>query len=299
MATDYYDVLGIARDASQDDIKRAFRKQAKKYHPDANPDNPQAEERFKELNEAYDVLGDPQKRQQYDSFGSNWGNFTQGSGATGQYSNVNAEDLSDFFQSFVGFGSNPGGRSWGGARSRATQAGMRGQNIEQLVQITLKEAYEGSQRIITKDGRQIRVNIPAGANNGTKVRLAGEGGPGAFGGPAGDLYLIVEVVSEAPFQRDGDDLFIDVQVDAFTAMLGGTVSVPTMTRSVKLKIPHGTQSGRKFRLAGKGMPIMRETDKAGDLYARVLITVPENLSPEQRQQIQALRDSLGLSPATD
>src|SRR5690606_29238386 len=160
------------------------------------------------------------------------------------------------------------------------------------VVISLQEAYEGTTRMVSKGDRRVKVNIPAGATNGTKVRLSGEGEPGLQGGRPGDLYLIVEVEADSRFERQGDDLSTDVKVDVFTGMLGGTVAVPTMDRSINLKIPAGTQSGRKFRITGKGMPKLRHKDERGDLYARVMIQVPETLTDEQRELVEQLRSSL-------
>lgn len=309
MAKDYYDVLGVSRDASQDDIKRAYRKKAKKFHPDANKDDPRAEDRFKEVNEAYDVLGDKDKRQQYDRFGANWERVQQGGGyggygqpgaGAGAYSQqVNVEDLSDIFEQFFGGmrggGGNPAGASgFGGFGQQQQQRAQqtRGQDIEQPVTITLREAYQGTQRIINKDGRQMKVSIPAGAKDGTKVRLKGEGAQSPYGGQPGDLFLVVDVQDDGQFERDGNDLHIDIEVDMFTALLGGEMKIPTMTRPVMLSIPAGTQSGRKFRLSGKGMPIMRKKNTYGDLYARVMVTVPENLTPDQKALVEQLRESV-------
>jgi curved DNA-binding protein len=298
MASDYYKVLGVERNAKQEDIKRAFYKQAKRYHPDANRDDPKAEEKFKEVNEAYEVLGDPQKRQQYDQFGANWQNYQGfGGGQGGQYSNVDMGDMEDILQQIFGGGSpfggsgrgsSPfGGSPFGGTRTRAPQSG---QDIEQTINISLREAYDGTERIITKDGRRIRAKIPAGAYTGTKVRLAGEGGAGYNGGNNGDLYLIVNVESDSVYSRDGDDLYAEINVDMFTAMLGGDVQVNTMTRPIKLKIPAGTQSGERIRVRGKGMPIMRKKDQFGDLYVRVMITVPNIKDEQQRRMVESLRD---------
>lgn len=293
MAKDYYKTLGVSRSATEKEIKQAYRKLAKKHHPDANPDNPSAEARFKEINEAYEVLGDKDKRSTYDRFGTvnpqqvPWGaNPSGGDGTPYTYTSTNVDfgDIGDIFGSLFGRRGerSSGGSPFGGARS------ARGQDIEQKVNITLQEAYSGTTRLITKGDRSVRVNIPAGAKTGTKVRLAGEGEPGA---QPGDLYLVVEVAPDSRFERDGDNLTVDVKVDMFTALLGGEVEVPTMGRPVKLKVPAGTQLGRKFRLSGKGMPILNQTDRSGDLFARVLVTVPEHLTDRQRELVEQLKST--------
>ncbi len=292
MSRDYYAVLGVSRDASEDEIKRAFRQKAKQYHPDANPADATAEARFKEVNEAYEVLSDEEKRSAYDRFGANWQ----------QYQNFNGEnpfpnsgevpftDMSDIFETIFG---GAGGRrtGHGGFHTRADFP-RAGQDIEQDVHISLREAYEGTQRIVSKDGRDITVRIPRGAATGTKVRLAGEGHPGYNGGSAGHLYLVVQVADDPQFERKGDDLHVDVKVDAMTAMLGGDAEVPTLARPVRTKIRAGTQTGQKLRLTGKGMPRLRKGKEHGDLYARVLITVPTQLDADQREWAEALRKSL-------
>lgn len=290
MAKDYYKTLGVSRTASDKEIKQAFRKLAKKLHPDANPDNPDAEARFKEINEAYEVLGDKEKRATYDQFGTvnpqqvPWGaNPAGGNGGQYTYTTTNTDfgDLGDIFGSLFGRRERAsGGSPFGGARA------VRGQDIEQKVNITLQEAYTGTTRLITKGDRTVRVNIPAGAKTGTKVRLAGEGEAGT---PPGDLYLIVDVAPDNTFERDGDNLTVDVKVDMFTALLGGEAEVLTLGRPVKLKIPAGTQSGRKFRLTGKGMPILNQSERNGDLYARILVTIPETLTAEQRALVEQLK----------
>ncbi len=299
MAKDYYEVLGVSKSADQDELKRAYRKLAKKFHPDANKDDPSAEDRFKEVNEAYKVLSDPEQRRAYDQFGPNFRNFSGGNGTGGAnpYGNVNVnfEDVpfEDIFGSIFG---NVGRR--GASRSSGSGfeygpfngAATPGRDIEHDITISLREAYEGTTRYITKDGRRIKVNIPAGANNGTKVRLSGEGERGAGG--TGDLYLIVNVQPDSTFERDGDDLYVEVQVDALTAMLGGTAKVLTMERPVKVKIAPGSQSGLKLRLTGKGMPKLKAKGEYGNLYARVQLTVPENLTDDQRRLVEQLRDSL-------
>lgn len=288
MSRDYYNVLGVSRDASDDEIKKAFRQKAKQYHPDANPDNPTAEARFKEVNEAYGVLSDEEKRSAYNRFGENWQQY-QGFNGQGPFANggdVHFTDVSDIFENFFGGAGRRGGFQGNRNFPRA------GQDIEQEVTISLREAYEGTQRIVSKAGRDITLQIPKGAATGTKVRLAGEGQPGINGGSAGHLYLVVNVSDDPVFERQGDDLLVDVKVDAFTAMLGGEVEAPTLNRPLRLKIRPGTQSGQKLRLAGKGMPKLRQGDAAGDLFARVVITVPKALNAEQREQAEKLRDSL-------
>ncbi len=292
MSRDYYAVLGVSRAAGDDDIKKAFRQKAKQYHPDANPDDAKAEARFKEVNEAYEVLSDEEKRSAYDRFGPNWQ----------QYQNINGEhpfasrgeapfnDMSDIFETiFAGQGGRQRGQ--GGFHGRADFP-RAGQNIEQDVHISLREAYEGTQRIVSKDGRDITVRIPRGAASGTKVRLAGEGHPGYNGGSSGHLYLVVQVAEDPQFERQGDDLVVDVKVDALTAMLGGDAEVPTLARPVRTKIRAGTQTGQKLRLTGKGMPKLRKEKEYGDLYARVVITVPKQLDADQRERAEALRQSL-------
>jgi curved DNA-binding protein len=295
MAKDYYKTLGVDKTASEQDIKKAYRRLAKQYHPDANPNDPSAEARFKEINEAYEVLGDADKRTKYDRFGADFQRYQQAGGSGsgfygdpgGFYTNVDMNDsgFGDLFESlFGGFG-----RGAGGARTRGP---VRGRDVEHEVSISLREAYEGTTRYITKGERRIKVNIPAGADNGTKVRLAGEGEAGMGGGAAGDLYLVVKVQPDNKFERQGDDLYSDVKVDAFAAMLGGEATVHTLGRPVKLRIPPGTQSGNKLRVSGKGMPKLRAKDQYGDLYARILITVPKNLTPDQREVAEKLKNAL-------
>lgn len=293
---DYYETLGVSRSADEKAIKQAFRKMAKKYHPDANRDDPNAEMRFKEVNEAYEVLSDKDKRSMYDRFGTvnpqqqaPWGQNPAG-GSNGQYSyngtNVDFGDLGDIFGSLFGRrGDRAAAPSNMGSPFGNTRT-ARGQDIEQKVSITLQEAYSGATRLITKGDRTVRVNIPAGAKTGTKVRLAGEGEAGT---QPGDLYLVLEVEPDSRFERDGDNLTTDVKVDMFTALLGGDAEVPTLGRPIKLKIPAGTQSGRKFRLSGKGMPVLNQSDRYGDLFARILVTVPEKLTPEQRELVEQLK----------
>lgn len=292
MSRDYYAVLGVSRDAGDDEIKKAFRQKAKQYHPDANPDDAKAEARFKEVNEAYEVLSDDEKRSAYDRFGPNWQQYQNFNGENPFASRGEApfSDMSDIFETIF---SGAGGQRRGhGGFHRRADFPRAGQNIEQDVHICLREAYEGAQRIVSKDGRDITVRIPRGAASGTKIRLAGEGHPGYNGGSSGHLYLVVQVAEDPQFERKGDDLLVDVKVDAMTAMLGGDAEVPTLARPVRTKIRAGTQSGQKLRLTGKGMPKLRNENEHGDLYARVVITVPKKLDADQRERAEALRQSL-------
>ena len=288
MSRDYYQVLGVRRDASDDDIKKAFRQKAKQYHPDTNPEDSGAEARFKEVNEAYEVLSDEDKRAAYNQFGANWEQYQNFNGQHpfASRGEVPYTDVSDIFETFF---AGAGGR--GGFHSRADFP-RAGRDIEQDVHISLREAYEGAQRIVSKEGRDITVRIPRGASTGAKVRLAGEGQPGYNGGSSGHLYLIVQVAKDPNFERQDDDLHVDVKVDAVTAMLGGEVEVPTLARPLRTRIRAGTQSGQKLRLTGKGMPKLRKANEFGDLYARVMITVPTQLDAEQRKRAEALRESL-------
>lgn len=285
MERDPYQVLGVSRNAGEEDIKKAFRNLAKRWHPDANPDNPEAEARFREISDAYEILEDPEKRKLYDRYGHRYRDFA-GNGAAGSpfARDFDEASLNEIFEGI--FGSSARGRG----RSRRRPA--RGQNVERPLRISLQEAWSGAQRQIRHRGRSIKVTIPRGARDGTKVRLAGEGEPDPFGGPPGDLYLIVDVLQDARFTRDGDNLEVEVPLDMFTALLGGEVEVPTLSGSVHLKVPPGTQSGRRFRLSGRGMPLLRSADEFGDLLARVQITVPSRLSAEQRRLAEELRDSL-------
>lgn len=294
MAKDYYRILGVDKSANEKDIKKAFRRLAKEYHPDANP-NPSAEAKFKEINEAYETLSNPEKRKLYDQFGSDYA--TMGNAGAGGYKTqaqeVRFDDsaFQDIFDSlFGGFGrgnrQNPNSKAGGFQK-------MRGQDITEEVTITLREAYEGAVRYVESVSRKAKVNIPAGAKDGTKVRVKGEGEAGRMGGEAGDLYLVVKVEPDKQFMRDGDNLIVDVPCDMFTAMLGGEVEVPTMARPVRIKVPAGTQSGQKLRVVGKGMPKLQQANEFGDLFAKIMITVPKNLNDTQRRLAEQLKEAMG------
>ncbi len=310
---DYYKILGVSRDASEKEIKRAYRKLARKYHPDVNPGDKKAEERFKAINEAYEVLSDKEKRAQYDQLGSQYQQWQRmggqgnvpwedlmrqaGFGGTGG-GNVRYEfhtgggdagGFSDFFEMLFGGLGGFGGTTQTRTRPRTRRrTPIRGQDLEHEVTISLEEAYHGTTRVFDYNGKRLTVHIPPGAKTGTRVRLSGKGGEGYAGGEAGDLYLKVQVADHPVYERKGDDLYRDFTIDLYTAVLGGEVRIPTLGGDVRLKIPPGTQSGQKFRLAGRGMPHLRNPEKHGDLYVRVLIGVPKDLTPEERQLFEKL-----------
>jgi len=315
---DYYKLLGVDRNATDKQIKSAYRKLARKYHPDMNPDNKQAEERFKQINEAYAVLSDPSKRQTYDRLGSDWQRWQQQgcsssdfdwtrwstAGAPGygtRYTTM--EDLSDLFggagggafsdffsQIFGGVGGRRGGtRAARDAGFGYQQVPQQGRDRIQEVEITLQEAYRGTTRILTQGKRRRRVRIPAGAKTGTKVRFAGEGNPGQLGGRAGDLYLRVKVRDDPRYERKGDDLYSTVDVDMYTALLGGQAPVHALDGDLMLTIKPGTQNGQMFRLRGKGMPRLRKKGEYGDLYVTVNVQLPADLTARQRELLEEMR----------
>ena len=322
---DYYQTLGVAKTASDKELKQAYRKLARKHHPDVNPGDKSAEARFKEINEAYEVLGDPEKRRKYDELGANWRMYEQaqqqgqgfpggspfggaGSGAWnintggsgGGYRTMTEEEMhdlfgnedpfSDFFKTF--FGGGGATREGGRARQGRAPRTQKGRDIEHEVELTLEEAYHGAtRRISIKQGghaRSVDVRIPVGVKDGSRVRAAGEGEAGANGGASGDLYLRVRIKPHPVFERKGTDLHAKVAVPATTAVLGGEAQVPTITGSVRLKIPETTQSGQVFRLKGHGMPSVGKPDDRGDLYATVEIQLPRSLTKEQREHYEAL-----------
>jgi DnaJ-class molecular chaperone len=320
---DYYQTLGVSKTASDKEIKQAYRKLARKHHPDVNPGDKTAESRFKEINEAYEVLGDPEKRRKYDELGANWrmyeqaqqqgGGFPGGAGSPfsggawninvggpGGYRTMTEEEMrdlfgnedpfSDFFKTFFG----GGGPREGAGRARQGRAPrtQKGRDIEHEVELTLEEAYHGAtRRISIKQGghaRSVDVRIPVGVKDGSRVRAAGEGESGANGGAAGDLYLRVRIRPHPVFERKGVDLHTNVAVPVTTAVLGGEAQVPTITGSVRLKIPETTQSGQVFRLRGHGMPAVGKPEDRGDLYATVEVQLPRALTKDQRQHYEAL-----------
>ncbi len=308
---DYYKILGVSRNASEQEIKRAYRKLARQHHPDVKPGDKDAEAHFKEINEAYDVLSDPDKRAKYDRFGNSWQQWQRSGRDPGGFDwsqwaapggapggvRVDFADLNDLFGGGAGgfsdfFDALFGGMSGAGrGQTYGRPQAVRGQDVTQRIEITLEEAYSGTTRTLVRNGQRLQAKIPAGADTGTKVRLSGQGAPGA-GGQPGNLYLELTVLPHARFERKGDDLYTDLAVDLYTAVLGGEVDVETLAGTVSLKIPAGTQGGQLFRLRGKGMPKLRESTKSGDLYAKVSIQIPSKLSAEETtlfEQLSALR----------
>jgi curved DNA-binding protein len=325
---DYYQTLGVPKTASDKEIKQAYRKLARKFHPDVNPGDKAAEAKFKEINEANEVLGDPDKRKKYDELGANWRLYEQaqqqgqpwpgGAGSPfdagggqggawtinmgpGGYRTMTEDEMqelfgdqdpfSDFFKTFFGGGA-AGGRETGRARAGRGTRTQKGRDIEHPVDLTLEEAFHGAtRRISIKQGghaRSVDVRIPPGVKDGSRVRAAGEGEAGANGGPAGDLYLRVQTRPHPVFERKGDDLHTTIGVPVTTAVLGGEAQVPTINGSVRLKIPETTQGGQVFRLKGHGMPVVGKPDTRGDLYATVDVQLPRSLTSEQREAYERL-----------
>ena len=309
---DYYQILGVDKNASQDEIKKAFRKLARKHHPDVNPGDPSAEERFKEINEANEVLSDPEKRRKYDQFGSqwqqyeraggqpedfNWNQWQAQPGAQYTYHSVNPEDLEDMFGGQGGFSdffeTLFGGRANQRTRGQNRQGysyqprPRRGQDIEHPVQISLAEAFHGTERVLEYEGgRRIEAKIPPGVQTGSKVRLKGQGVPGVSGGTTGDLFLKVEVLPDHRFQREGNDLRTTIQVDLLTLLLGGQTQVQGIDRTVTLEIPAETANGKTFRLRGLGMPHLKKPEQRGALYATVEAKLPRNMTSEEKKLLQ-------------
>ncbi len=307
---DYYKVLGVDKTATEKDIKSAFRRLAQVHHPDKNPGDDKAEDKFKEINEAYEVLGDPAKRAKYDQLGASYAQWQRaGQGAAGGFDfsqwagmgggqpgarpgatpDLNemfgAGGFSEFFTSLFTAG---GARRTTGTRPRPTATSwgsLRGEDMEQPIDIGLEEAFSGAKRTLQKADRRLEVNIPPGARTGTKVRLAGAGGAGQT---PGDLFIVINVRPHPTYRRDGDDLHVDVNVDLYTALLGGEARVPTLTGEVVLNVPAEAHTGKTFRLTGRGMPKLRQAAEHGDLYAHLVVNLPANLSEQERTLIKEL-----------
>jgi curved DNA-binding protein len=303
---DYYEILSVPPNADKKVIKQTFRQLARKFHPDVNPGNKEAEEKFKTINEAYQVLSDAKQRKKYDELRAqyqqwqqtgnrqqdfDWQNWSAqpGTGARTQY--ASPEDLKDLFGSdspYSDFFANifGGGRT---SRGRGAPPGpRRGRDVEYEVDLTLEEAFHGAERLLEIDGHRITARIPAGVRTGSRVRLAGRAEAGQNGGPAGDLFLIIRILPNETFERQGDDLHMDVPLDIFTAIAGGEIRIPAMERPLTLTIPPRTNANRSFRIRGKGMPHLGDPKTRGDLFARVRLVLPDSLTDQEVDSIRAL-----------
>ena len=303
MAKDYYSILGLTKSATAEEIKKSFRKLAVKYHPDKNPGNKEAEEKFKEINTAYEVLSDPEKRKKYDRYGENWERIEQAQQAGGgpyEYNRGNGgqtfhfegdpseffgegADFSDLFENYFRT-SGAGGRRKSSANTR-----FRGNDLQAEISITLEEAFHGTPKVFNLNNQNIRIQLKAGAYEGQVIKLAGKGNPGVNGGPAGDLYITIHVLSHPVYRREGDNIKQMVPVDLFTAVLGGEKEVTSLSGTLKVKIPAGTQNGKLLRLKGKGMPVYNKTGNFGDLLLTIQVQIPENLTEEQQELFRKLQ----------
>lgn len=290
---DYYKILGLDKNATADAIKKAYRKLARKYHPDLNPDDDAAKKKFQEINEAHEVLSDPEKRKKYDQYGKDWAHADafeqarqqgqQGGGAArgGQQYQAGAGgfddyDFSDFFSSMFGGQAASGGRQQGGRR------GFRGQDIQATYPLHLRDAYTTHKQVFTVNGKNIRITIPAGVQDGQTIKLTGHGQPGINGGPAGDLYITFNISPDPEFKRIGHDLYAEVGLSLYTAVLGGEITIQTLDGKVKLKVKPETQQGTKVKLKGKGFPVYKKEGSFGDLYVTYEIKIPTNLSEKEK-----------------
>ena len=287
---DYYKILGISKGAAEKDIKKAYRKLARKYHPDLNPTDKVAEKKFKEINEANEVLSNPENRKKYDKYGENWQHAEdyekakqqqqyQGS-YQGQSGGHSEEDFSDFFENMFG------GRS---SQSRGRQVKFRGQDYNAELQLDLKDVYATHKRTLTVNNKNIRITIPAGVENGQVIKIKGHGGKGINGGPNGDLLIQFSIINHSKFKRDKDNLYVTVDLDLYKALLGGELMVDTFNGKVKLNIKPETQNGAQVKLKGKGFPKYKKERQFGDLYITYQIKIPSKLSAEEKTLIKELQ----------
>nr|WP_315250652.1 J domain-containing protein [uncultured Flavobacterium sp.] len=286
---DYYKILELSKTATEADIKKAYRKLARKYHPDLSPNDKNAENKFKEINEANEVLSNSENRKKYDKYGKDWKqaeefeksgynpNQQQNSG-TRQQSSAFSGDFSDFFQSMYG--------NSGGARGR--EAKYRGQDLNAGLQLTLNDVYKTHKQTLTVNNKNIRITIPAGVENGQIIKIPGHGTPGANGGPNGDLFITFTISDNPNFKRDGNNLYSNVNLDLYTAVLGGEILINTFDGKVKLKVEAETQTGTKVKLKGKGFPIYKTEDRFGDLYITYTIKTPVSLTEKEKELFTAL-----------
>jgi curved DNA-binding protein len=294
---DYYKTLGVPKNASQEDIKKAYRKLARKFHPDVNPNDKEAHKKFQQINEANEVLSDPEKRKKYDQYGENWKHADQFEQARQQQQQGGAGGFGGFggagFGNFGGgeytySGGEEGGFSdffeslFGGARGRRSQAKYRGQDYNAELQLTLSDAYTTHKQTLTINGKNVRITIPAGVENGQQIKLKGYGSPGANGGPNGDLFITFVITNNTGFKREGNDLYKTEDVDLYTALLGGEKTIDTLSGKIKLKVNPETQNGTKIRLKGKGFPVYKKEGQFGDLYITWDVKLPTHLTQKQK-----------------
>lgn len=299
---DYYKILGVDKSATQDDIKKAYRKLARKLHPDLNPDDKESERKFKELNEANEVLSNPENRAKYDKYGENWKHgeeyekaqqqqrqYQQQQNYGGGFSGADfgeGEDFSDFFQNMFG-GSGGFGKS---SRGRASGK-FKGQDVQAELTLNLRDAAVTHPQTFEINGKKVRITIPAGVYDGQKIKLKGHGNPGVNGGPSGDLYITFNIPADPDFERVGNDLKTKVSIDLYTAVLGGDVKVNTLNGSVNLKVKPETQSGITVRLKGKGFPVYKKEGEYGDLFVTYEVKLPVNLTEKQKELFEQLKNS--------
>jgi curved DNA-binding protein len=300
---DYYKILGVDKSATQDDIKKAYRKLARKLHPDLNPGDKEAEKKFKELNEANEVLSNPENRTKYDKYGENWKHgeeyekaqqqqrqYQQQNYGGGGFSGADfgeGEDFSDFFQSMFGGAGGGFGRS-----SRGSSSGkFKGQDVHAELNLSLKDAAQTHPQTFDINGKKVRITIPAGVYDGQQIKLKGHGNLGFNGGPNGDLYITFNIPVDPNFERIGDDLKTKASIDLYTAVLGGDVKVTTLDGSVNLKVKPETQNGTTVRLKGKGFPVYKKEGQAGDLFVTYEVKLPTHLTDKQKELFEQLKNS--------
>ncbi len=293
---DYYKILGVPKGASQEEIKKAYRKLARKLHPDLNPDDREAQVKFQQINEANEVLSDPDKRKKYDQYGKDWqhadqfeqarrsqpqGGARHTAGPESFSGDFDAGGFSDFFESLFG----------DAGAGRRGQARFRGSDYQAALHLALRDAYNTHKQTLTVNGKNIRITIPAGVADGQVIKLKGYGGPGVNGGPSGDLYITFHIADDPLFKRLNDDLYATVPIDLYTAVLGGAATIDTLNGKVKLNVSAGTQQGTKVRLKGKGFPVYRKEGTFGDLYITYEVTIPTDLTDRQRELFRELADT--------
>lgn len=300
---DYYKSLGLTKSSTAKDIKKAYRKLARKYHPDVNPNDKNSEKKFKEINEANEVLSDPEKRKKYDKYGKDWkhadefekagyhGGATGGGrqSASGWGENMGGEDFSDFFSSMFG-GAGGAGADFGGGRSSRGRQSFKGQDFNAELSLSLRSAAETHKQTLTVNGKKIRITIPAGVSDGQTIKIKGQGSPGMQGGPAGDLFITFKIEPDPVFERKGNNLYSKANVDLYTLILGGEITANTLNTSVKIKIKPGTSPGSKIRLKNKGFPIYKDAHKHGDLYITLDVEMPKDLSDKEKELFEELKN---------